>query len=97
MIFCNLFLFEVLNDSICGLNIVTVDHHYRKGKYVPSHLHYDVEYMVEIDENEKLRVQEDENSGVEWLDFDTLMNSGIEEKMKPVYSKLIEKTKKLKL
>lgn len=88
---------KVLNDSICGLNIVTVDHHYRKGKYVPSHLHYDVEYMVEIDENEKLRVQEDENSGVEWLDFDTLMNSGIEEKMEPVYSKLIEKTKKLKL
>ena len=41
------------------------------------------------------RIQEDENSGVEWLDFDTLMDKEIEEKMKPVYAKLIKKTKKL--
>ena len=84
---------KVLNNSICGVNIITVDHHYKRGKYVPSHLHYDVEYMVECDDKLDLRIKEDENSGVEWISYKDLLNSEIEPKMKPVYEKLMKKSK----
>lgn len=38
-----------------------------RGAYVPSHLHLNVTYLLEADEEERLRLKEDENSGVAWF------------------------------
>lgn len=80
-----------ISNDIYGLNIITVEHHIRRGEYVPSHLHFDIEFLLEADEKEKLHIQEDENSGVTWVDLNEIENLVEEEKMKPIYKRLTKK------
>lgn len=54
-------------DCIFSLESLTVDGHVKKGKYVSSHLHLNVTYLLEADESECLLVKEDENSNVAWF------------------------------
>ena len=82
-------------DGIYSLRIIPVEHHVKKGKYVNSHLHLDVEYLFEADEADVLRIKEDENSGVDWLPVERLDEYVSEERMKPIYAQLNEKLKKL--
>lgn len=56
-----------VSDGIFSLEVLTVDGHEKRGEYVPSHLHLNVTYLLEADENEELRVCEEENSGVRWF------------------------------
>lgn len=86
-----------LFDGIYGLNIVTVDAHIKRGKQVNSHLHFDLEYLFEADENEKLIVKEDENSGVKWIPIDEVNNYSSELKMHPIYERLSKKLKELNI
>ena len=50
-------------------------------------------FLFEADENEVIRIKEDENSGVEWIDIDKAEEITNEEKMKPIYKKLNNKIK----
>ena len=84
---------KVLSDGFFGIQILTVDSHVKRGKFVPSHLHLDCCFLLEADENEVLKIKEDENSGVEWVDIDKADIITNEEKMKPIYRKLNEKLK----
>lgn len=80
-----------LIDGIYGINIVTVENHIKKGKIVNSHLHFDIEYLFETNEKDNIRIKEDENSGVRWIDIKEINNYVSEEKMKPIYSSLNRK------
>ncbi len=82
---------KLLSNGIYGIQIVTVDSHVKRGKFVPSHLHLDCCFLLEADEEEVLRIKEDENSGVQWIDIDKAVEVTKEEKMKPIYIKLNEK------
>lgn len=84
---------KLLSKGIYGLNIVTVDNHIKRGNIVNSHLHFDVEFLFEVDENLPLHIKEDENSGVKWINIDEVNNYTTEEKMKPIYQRLTEKLK----
>ena len=82
---------KVLSDGIFGIQILTVDSHIKRGKFVPSHLHLDCRFLLEADENEQLRIKEDENSGVKWINIEDTLEITNEEKMRPIYKKLNEK------
>ncbi len=82
---------KVLNNDFLGIQILTVDSHIKRGKFVSSHLHLDCCFLLEADENEVLKIKEDENSGVEWIDIEKAIEITNEEKMKPIYKKLNEK------
>ncbi len=82
---------KVVSDGIYGLEILTVDSHIKRGKFVPSHLHLDCCYLLEADENEPLKIKEDENSGVKWIDIDKVTEVTNEPKMVPIYQKLNDK------
>lgn len=84
---------KLLSEEIYGLQILTVDSHIKKGKFVPSHLHLDCCFLLEAYENEPLKIKEDENSGVKWIDIDKAIEITKEEKMKPIYKKLNKKLK----
>ena len=86
---------KVLSDGIYGLEIITVDSHIKRGKFVPSHLHLDCCYLLEADENEPLRIKADENSGVKWIDINKVTEVTNEPKMVPIYQKLNDKLLKL--
>lgn len=81
-----------VSEEIFSLESLTVDGHVKKGKYVSSHLHLNVTYLLEADSEEKVSVKEDENSGVAWF----APNEALEKSTEPwfverVYSKLVEK------
>lgn len=78
--------------GIFSLEILTVDGHEKRGVYVPCHLHYNLTYLVEADENEAVRAKYDENSGVRWFTFAEAPEASTEPWMaERVYKKLIEK------
>ena len=82
----------IIND-ICSIDILPVNAHIKRGKYVASHLHLSIAYLLEADENEKLVIKIDENSDVKWIDIDKIFEVSNEEHMKYIYKKLIEKSK----
>ena len=58
-----------ITDDIGSLEILCVWGHVRRGKYVSAHVHLNLTYLLEVDENEILISQPDENSGVKWMDL----------------------------
>ena len=82
-------------DNIYSLEILTVNGHFKRGKYVGSHVHLNITYLLEADEKEEIRIKEDENSGVKWISIDEVVNASSEKWIKEnIYSKVIEKMKK---
>jgi ADP-ribose pyrophosphatase YjhB (NUDIX family) len=84
----------VMND-IFSIEILTVNGHIKRGAYVPSHLHMNVTYLLEADENATLHMKADENSGVRWFDHEEVLTVPNEEWMvERVYKKLEERLKR---
>lgn len=86
--------FKFLSDMPISVESLPVKSHYRKGKYVTSHLHFNITYLLEADENDSVSILADENSNIGWLTFDELISKCDEPYMIPVYEKIIEKIKK---
>ena len=85
-----------VSDDIFSLEILTVDGHEKHGSYVPSHLHMNVTYLLEADEEEPLTVCEDENKGVAWFGLDEALSASSEPWfVQRIYRKLNEKLRKL--
>ena len=81
-----------VREGIFSIEILTVDGHMKRGKYVPSHLHLNMTYLLQADEAEVLRVKPDENSGVAWFAREEVLEKCTEPWMvKWVYAKLNEK------
>ena len=84
-----------ISEDIYSIEIVTVDGHEKRGKYVGSHVHLNVTYLLEADENEEIHIKEDENSGIKWFPI----NEVVKVSSKPwvcdrVYTKIIDKMKR---
>ena len=59
---------------------------------MPSHLHLNVTYLLEADEEEVLRIKPDENSGVKWFPLEEALKAATEPWMVEwVYTKLNRK------
>ena len=84
---------KVLNDNhIFSLEVLTVDGHVKRGKYVSSHLHLNVTYLLEVEEQEMLHIKQDENSGVKWVPIEEIEKVSTETWMKQnIYPKLNKK------
>ena len=83
---------KALSELPFSIEILTVDGHVKRGSYVPSHLHLNVTYLLEADEDEVLRVKPDENSGVKWFSLEAALEASTEAWMvERVYRKLNEK------
>ena len=85
--------FTVLSDHPISIESLPVASHFKKGKFVPAHTHLNVTYLFEADENEIIKIKEDENSNISWLNFDELISKSTEQYMLSVYKKIIERIK----
>ena len=86
---------RLVMDEPISLEILTVDGHMKKGKYVHSHLHLNLTYLYEADEEEVLRIKADENSGVGWFGTEDMFSAVSEKWMaENVYKKLCERSVK---
>ena len=79
---------KLLDKSLASIEIVSVDGHIKRGKYVPTHVHLNCTVLIEADENEPIRIKEDENSGVKWIDINEAPIITSEPKMAAIYQKL---------
>ena len=65
--------------------------HVKRGKFVSSHLHLNVTYLLEADDAQPIRPKPDENSAVRWMALDKAAENREEPFMAVVYRKLNEK------
>ena len=84
-----------LSTEIASLDILPVWGHTKRGKYVASHQHLNVTYLLVADESDALTIRAEENSGVAWLPADRLLELTNEWEMDHVYLKLLERAKAL--
>ncbi|EAY09741.1 hydrolase, NUDIX family protein [Trichomonas vaginalis G3] len=81
-------------EPVC-LDIIPVWGHVKNGKWVSSHQHINLTYILEADENEQLVVKPDENSGVRWIPVDEVCKINEEYMMHPIFKKIIERAQKM--
>lgn len=84
-----------ISKNIYSLELINVNGHEKRGKYVGSHIHLNVTYVLEADENEEIHIKEDENSGVKWVPIDKILEASSEPWVRErIYAKIIDKMKK---
>ena len=84
-----------ISKDIYSLELINVNGHEKREKYVGSHVHLNVTYLLEADENEEIHIKEDENSGVRWIPINKILESSSEPWVRDrVYAKIIDKMKK---
>ena len=87
---------EFVTPSLFSLEVLTVDGHQKHGHYVSSHLHLNVTYLLQANDDLPLRIKADENSQVAWLKLSELKQKVSEPWFYDhIYSKLIAKVKTL--
>jgi len=85
-----------VDENIISVDVITVDGHVKRGEYVSSHLHLNVTYLLEANEDEALVVNEEETKGVKWIPIDELSSYCSEPYMvENIYNKINEKIKNI--
>ena len=84
-----------VSEDLFSLEILTVDGHEKRGRYVPSHLHLNVTYLLTAEESDPLRPRAGENTKVAWLPADRLLELTNEWEMDEVYTKLLARARAL--
>ena len=85
-----------LMDGPISLEILTVDGHEKKGKYISSHLHLNLTYLFEAPMEQVLTVKPDENSGVAWIPVEEIPVRSTEPWfIRRIYSKLCAKVREI--
>ena len=84
----------LVSEDVFSLEILPVFGHEKNGKYVSSHLHLNVTFLLEADPTAEIHNNPDENSKVGWFDLDDVPRVSTETWfVHRIYRKLIEKTK----
>ena len=87
---------SLASGNIFSLEALTVDGHIKRGRYVSSHLHLNVTYLIEADDAQPLRVKADENSAVRWFTPWGAVEASTEPWFREhIYTKLNQKLKEL--
>ena len=81
------------SERLLSIETLTVNPHFKHGKFVPAHLHLNGTYLLIADDTEPLRVKQDENSAVRWFLPDQAIEACSEPWMRPVYRRLNERMK----
>lgn len=86
---------KLVTPEVFSLEILTVDAHFKKGRYVVPHLHLNLTYLIEANDAEETRIKADENSGVRWFGLDEAVAASCEPEMQVIYRKLNQKLRDL--
>ncbi|MDO5303406.1 MAG: NUDIX hydrolase [Clostridia bacterium] len=82
-----------VSEDIMSLEVLTVDGHEKKGRYVTSHLHMNVTFLLEADSESALSIKADENSDVAWFTPEEALGKSTEPWfVERIYKKLLAKS-----
>lgn len=88
--------FQLIEDQLFSLEVLTVDGHVKNGQYVSSHLHLNLTFLCIANPDLPIHIRPSENSQIAWLEVDKIAQSVSEVWfMKHIYQKLIDKVKLL--
>ena len=88
---------RLLSDSIFSLEVLTVDGHIKNNRYVSSHLHLNITYLIEADPAENIHIKPDENSRIGWFEKDKAVEASTEPWFREhIYTKLNAKLAEFK-
>ena len=87
---------KLLSSSPISIEILPVSYHIKNDKFVNSHLHFNMTYLLQANDTSELKIKPDENSGLKWVDLDDAYKYTNEECMIPIYKKLSQYVKKIK-
>lgn len=82
---------RLLNDKIFSILACPVSGHIKRGKYISSHTHFDVEYLFEADDTAETRIKADENKSVVWVPINELKNIKLVDFCAPAFNKFVAK------
>ena len=85
------------SEELISLDVILVENHTKKGKYVGDHLHLNATFLLIADEEDELIIKEDENSGVKWFKISEVLKNINEERIKVVYQKIFDRIKNIKV
>ena len=78
-----------LSPDLYSVELLTVDGHEKRGRYVSSHLHYNVTFLLEAAPAAPVRCKPDENSRVAWFPLEEAVAASSEPWFqRRIYSKL---------
>ena len=83
--------FQILKNGIVSIDILTVEGHYKKEKYINPHIHFNVTYCFKTSEKNKLILNEEETHAVRWIPISDIKSYCKEEKMIQIYEKIIKR------
>ena len=78
-----------LTGEIATLDILPVEGHIKRGRYVSAHLHLSVGYLLVTGDARPPRGNEEENRGARWVLAEQLTRWATEKGMQPLYGKLL--------
>ena len=89
----------VFGNEIFAIHAAPILGHIKRGKYVSAHIHYDVVYLMPANtaDNDKLRIAEDENSEVKWIDLDETYGDKAVPSLRFAQEKIVNKLRSLNL
>ncbi len=82
---------RAVRNTPLSLEILAVQPHEKRGRFVPAHLHLNLTYLLKADPAQALACKPDENSGVCWFSPWDAVQAASEAFMRPIYRKLIER------
>ena len=82
---------RLISEIPITLEMIGVQSHEKKGKYIAPHIHLNVTYLFEVEEDVPLRIKEDENSGVMWRSVEDIRADRTEPHMNKLYNKLLDR------
>lgn len=72
-----------------SIEVLSVLGHHKNGKYVSTHLHFNVSYVLIADEADELAVNEAETNGIKWVPVEEIGQYSNEPAMVEIYQKII--------
>lgn len=87
---CGLEEIVPISEYPVSLDTLWVIGHVKRGEYVSCHLHFNVAYLFECDENSAIKVKEDEIEGLQWIALKDL-EKVCEKELYPIYCKMLER------
>ena len=87
--------FKLIDKAPLGIDVVYVQNHIKHGSYVPDHLHLNITYGLLADSKKSIRFNKKEHSGIKWFKLSEYLKSVEEDRMVPIYKKLVKRMKEL--
>lgn len=74
-----------------SLEILPVNAHFKRGRFVVPHLHLNLTYLLAADDGQDIHSKPDENSAVKWFSPEDAVAASSEPDMRIIYEKLNRK------